>query len=420
MSLKKYAERVKSRRPFGLAILALYAATVTVFADMYVTQPILPQLARDFGVDAAVAGATISAVVLATALSSAFYGPLSEALGRRRVMVWGSAGLAVATAACAWAPSLFALLALRALQGLFVPAVSAVAVAYLYEDFAAENPAFLVGGYVASSVLGGLGGRVLGAWIADTYGWRASFVVFAVLTVAGALGLVATVRARAPRKAHAAGGELRRTYAALFTHVRDVRLAGAFAIGAALFFAFIGVFTYLPFYVTAKPFDLSATAVSWLYVPYLAGAVVSPIAGRLAGRHSPRLVMAAGITIAIGGIAFSLEPRLSDVVASTVILCAGMFIAQPVAPAFVTATASAAKASATALYQSFYYLGAVFGSVLPGFAWERWAWPGVVTTCIAALVVALLANWMLCGGLASTRRGLQSSAGSGGEKLRSA
>ena len=60
-------------------------------------------------------------------------------------------------------------------------------------------------------------------------------------------------------------------------------------------------------------------------------------------------------------------------------------------------SASAAKASATALYQSFYYLGAVFGSVLPGFAWERWAWPGVVTTCIAALVVALLANWMLCG-----------------------
>jgi YNFM family putative membrane transporter len=183
----------------------------------------------------------------------------------------------------------------------------------------------------------------------------------------------------------------------MFAHVRDVRLVGAFAIGAALFFGFIGVFTYLPFYVTAKPFDLSTTAVSWLYGPYLAGVAVSPLAGRLAGRLSLRVLMAAGITIAIVGIALSLEHNLIAVVASTVILCAGMFIAQPIAPTFVTATATTAKAGATALYQSFYYLGAVFGSVLPGFAWERWAWPGVVTTCIAALLVALFANVVLCG-----------------------
>jgi YNFM family putative membrane transporter len=397
MGPQEYAETVRSRPPLALAVTALCVATIAVFADMYVTQPILPELARDFAVDAAVAGATISAVVLTTALSSALYGPLSEVLGRRRVMVWGTLALGLATAACAWAPTLVALIALRALQGLLVPCVSAVAVAYLYEDLFAANPAFLVGGYVASSVMGGLIGRVLGGSIADVWGWRASFVVFAALTIVGALALAATVPSRAPSVSRAAHPSLRATYAAMFAHVRDVRLVGAFAIGAALFFGFIGVFTYLPFYVTAKPFDLSTTAVSWLYGPYLAGVAVSPLAGRLAGRLSLRVLMAAGITIAIVGIALSLEHNLIAVVASTVILCAGMFIAQPIAPTFVTATATTAKAGATALYQSFYYLGAVFGSVLPGFAWERWAWPGVVTTCIAALLVALFANVVLCG-----------------------
>jgi MFS transporter, YNFM family, putative membrane transport protein len=386
-----------SRPPLALALVALYFATTAVFADMYITQPLLPQLAREFGVDAAVAGATISAVVLTTALSSAFYGPLSEVLGRRRVMVWGSAALALATAACAWAPTLSALIALRALQGLLVPSVSAIAVAYLYEDLATVNPAMLVGGYVASSVLGGLIGRVLGASIADAWDWRASFCCFAALTVAGTLALAATVRSRPPRPARIIASDLRTTFTAMFAHVHDVRLVGAFAIGAALFFAFIGVFTYLPFYVTAKPFDLSTSAVSWLYMSCLAGVAVSPIAVRLAGHLSARLVMAAGITIAILGIALSLDHNLLAVIASCVILYAGMFIAQPIAPTFVAATAPATKGSATALYQSFYYLGAVFGSVLPGFAWERWAWPGVVTTCIAALVVALLANWILCG-----------------------
>jgi sugar phosphate permease len=92
-----------------------------------------------------------------------------------------------------------------------------------------------------------------------------------------------------------------------------------------------------------------------------------------------------------------LAHSLVVIVVACIVLCAGMFLAQPIAPMFVALTAGEAKGSATALYQSFYYLGAVFGSTLPGLAWDRWAWPGVVGTCVASLVVALLADWLLCG-----------------------
>jgi YNFM family putative membrane transporter len=372
---------------------------------MYLTQPLLPQLAHDFGVAPATAGLTVSAVVLTTALASSAYGPLSEVLGRRRLMVGGAVLLAIATFGCAFAQAFPALVALRALQGLLVPSVSALAVAYIYEDLCARDAAAIVGGYVAASVAGGLIGRVISGIVADHWLWRANFPIFAALTLVGALALALTVPAAAPRRGGTLGGDLRDSYATMLRHVADVRLAGAFVIGAALFFGFIGVFTYLPFYVTSKPFDLSTTAVSWLYGPYLAGVVVSPIAGRLSRRISQRTLMALGIAIAIFGIVLSLEQNLIAVVVSSVVLCAGMFIAQPIAPTFVTATATTAKGSATALYQSFYYLGAVFGSVLPGFAWERWAWAGVVTSCIASLVVALLANWLLCGpGRTATQR----------------
>jgi YNFM family putative membrane transporter len=388
--------------PWTLA--ALYLATVATFADLYVTQPLLPLLARTYGVDAARAGLTLSAVVLTTALCSSAYGPLSDVLGRRRIMVGGTVLLAVATLACAAAPSLPLLIVLRGVQGLLVPCVSALAVAYVFEELRGGDPSAIVGGYVAASVVGGLTGRVFSALIADAWSWRASFIAFAALTLAGAFALALALPAETRRVDPSPRRELRAfvsdlggAYRDMGGHLRDVRLVGAFLIGAALFFGFIGFFTYLPFLLTAAPFGLSTAAISWIYTPYLAGVVVSPIAGRLAGRFPRRVLIAVGLVISIVALVGSLSHSLAGVVLAAVVLCAGMFLAQPIVPMFVTLTARRARGSAAALYQSFYYGGAVFGSAVPGLAWERWAWPGVVATCVASMLVALLADVVLCG-----------------------
>jgi YNFM family putative membrane transporter len=393
-----------SRSP-SLVVPALYLATTAAFADMYITQPLLPQLSTDFGVSAASAGLTISAVVLTTAVSSSAYGPLSEVVGRRPLMVWGSLLLALATFACGFAPSFGMLVMLRAVQGFLVPCISALAVAYIHDDLSGHDAGTIVGGYIAASVAGGLIGRIVSGLVAEAYGWHATFAVFAALTLAGALSLAFTLRrSPVPSPLARAARDLAASYGGMLRHLRDVRLVGAFAVGAALFFGFIGVFTYLPFYLTAAPFHLSTSSVSWLYVSYLAGVVVSPLAGRLSSRYSKRLVMAAGIAIAMAAMLALLAHALVLIIIATVVLCAGMFLAQPVAPMFVALTAHEGKGSATALYQSFYYLGGVFGSTLPGLAWEHWAWPGVVATCVASLAVALLADVLLCGRLRAPAR----------------
>ncbi len=380
-------------------VVALYVITVAVFADMYITQPLLPQLANGFGVDAATAGLTLSAVVLTTALASSAYGPLSDVLGRRPIMVGGAFVLALATLGCAFAPSLGALVVLRGVQGLLVPAVSALAVAYIADELPGD-PGLVIGGYMASSVVGGLLGRIGSGVIAGVYGWRVPFVAFAAFTALGAVVLGAALPRSAQRRHVRRSGflhDLAISYRAMLGHLRDVRLVGAFAIGGALFFGFIGVFTYVPFALTAAPFRLSTGAVAWIFLSYLAGVVVSPIAGRLTGVVPRRLLIAIGIVVAIAGIAMTADRHLAVVVAGTVVMCAGMFIAQPVVPTFVAVNAGEAKGSAVALYQTFYYLGAMFGSAVPGLAWERWGWNGVVALCSGALVFALLADALLCG-----------------------
>lgn len=376
----------------GLATAALYAATVAVYADMYITQPILPLISAEYGVAPATAGLTVSAVVLMIALASAASGPLSDTLGRKRVMVASCALLALPTLLCALAPSFEALLLFRALQGLCIPGLTAVAVAYIGDRFPPAELGAVVGGWIAATVAGGLLGRVLSGLITELLGWRAAFASFAVVTLLCALGMAAAL----PRDQAGAGASWGSAYRGMLAHLADRRLLGAFLIGGALFFGFIGVFTYLPYYLSAPPFSLPPALVALTYVSYLAGVVVSPLAGRLSARVSRRALIAAGLLVAMLGVAGTLAPAAPLIVASLFVLCAGMFTAQAVAPAYVNATAQRAKGGASALYLMFYYAGGTLGAALPGVAWQAAAWPGVVAVCLCALGVALLSDWLLC------------------------
>lgn len=388
-SLRAYPHPAEQRR----ATLALYAAAVVIFSDMYLTQPILPLLSREFGRAPATAGLSVSVVVLFIALASTGYGPLSDTLGRKPVMVGSCALLALPTLLCALSPSFEMLLFFRALQGLFIPGLTAVAVAYIADLVEPEALGRTVGGWIAANVAGGLSGRVISGIITDFFGWRSAFVCFAGLTLLCAVLLALSL----PRAGATTAVGWRRAYSGMLAHLADRRLLGAFLIGGALFFGFIGIFTYLPYYLTGAPFFLSPALVAFAYVSYVAGMIVSPLAGRLSERVSRRVLIAVGVGIAMLGIGLTFILWLPLIVAGLLVLCSGMFTAQAVAPAMVNTLARQSKGGAGALYLVFYYIGGTLGAVVPGLAWQSFGWPGVAITCLGALLLALLSDWFLCG-----------------------
>lgn len=381
----------------------LYLATMAVFADMYATQPLLPLLSREFHIGAAAAGSSISVVVGGIALGSGLFGPLSDVFGRKRVLVTSAFVLGFATLACAFAPSFGALLFWRALQGLAVPGVSAVAIPYIGDNFSRERTASLVGTYVAFSGLGGLLGRVIAGVLAGRFDWRVPFYAYAAFTLAAAIGMLVVLRHDVP-KSHRGTRSIFKAYASMSDHVRHPRLLAAFCIGFLVFFAFIGVFTYLPYLLSGPPYHLGTDVISFFYFSYVAGVIVSPISGRLSRKGGARVVITAGIVIAGAGCAVTLVHAVPLIALGTVVLATGMFTVQSVAPAFVNLTAAHSKGGANSLYQVFYYAGAVFGSTLPGIAWERWAWDGVIVSCGASLVLALAATLGLAGKEESSNR----------------
>lgn len=380
------------RVPYRWSTIALYCTAVVVFSDMYLTQPILPLLSHEFAVTPSTAGLSVSVVVLLIAIASIGCGPLSDAVGRKVVMVGSCALLALPTLLCAIAPSFNALLIFRALQGLCIPGVTAVAVAYLGDLVEPAALGRAVGGWIAANVAGGLTGRIASGLIADLLGWRAVFGCFGVLTLLCALLMLLAL----PRDVAGSQGGWLQGYRGMFAHLRDRRLYGTFLIGGTLFFGFIGIFTYLPYYLSSPPFNLSPRVVAFAYISYLAGVIVSPIAGHLSTSIPRRVLIAVGLGIAMFGIGLTLVPALPVIVVSLFVLCTGMFTAQAVAPALVNTLAQHGKGSAGALYLMSYYLGGTLGAVIPGLAWQAFGWHGVAITCISALMIALLSDWLLC------------------------
>jgi MFS transporter, YNFM family, putative membrane transport protein len=374
------------------ALVVLYCVTAAVYADMYIAQPILPLLSHAYHIRPATAGLALSVVVLAIALTSSVYGLLSDALGRKPVMVATCLLLAVPTLLCAIAPSFGWLLAFRALQGVLIPGLSGVAVAYLGDHYSGPGLGGAVGRYVSASIAGALLGRVVSGFVADAFGWRAAFVVWGGVTLGSALAMARVLPGDRPT------GPVvwKQAYGGMADHFRNQRVVGAFVIGATLFFAYTGVFTYLSYYLTAAPFRLPTALVSFVYVVYLAGVIASPIAGRLSSRFARPVILAGGMMIAAVGIAGTLVPLLPVIVVSLIVLCGGMSVAQSTAPAYVNVSARGAKGSAGALYLAFYYIGATFGSVVPGFAWQSWGWHGVAITCGVGLTIALLTDILFC------------------------
>ena len=142
-----------------------------------------------------------------------------------------------------------------------------------------------------------------------------------------ALGGVAIWKWLPPGRHFSPGRPGSPTLRPMLRHLRNPRLLATYAVAFCVMFTLLATFTYVNFYLAAPPFRLSTQALAFLFVVYLVGAVITPIASRTIDRLGHRLALILAFTGGIVGITLTLVHSLAAVVPGLAICCTGVFIA---------------------------------------------------------------------------------------------
>ncbi|MGN6507094.1 MAG: MFS transporter [Tepidisphaeraceae bacterium] len=372
-------------------LLAISTAGFCVFLSVYATQSILPLLSHAFNATPLSASLTVTATTIAVALAAPVVGLIAERFGRKQVITSAIFLLAIPTLLAGTATNLHMLIFWRFVQGLVMPGIIAVTMAYVSEEWPPDRVGAAMAAYISGNVLAGVIGRLLSGWIAARFGWHASFFVLGALDlVGGAVVLVGLPHGRTALPRRSVGTTLRE----MGGHFFNRQLLAAYAVGFNLLLTLVAAFTYVTFRLSAAPFDLGPTGLGLVFLVYIAGVFVTPMGGKLIDRRGQRHALLLALGISAAGALLSLAPSLVAVVIGLMLLSSGIFICQAAASSFMGLSAGRARASASGLYATFYYLGGAAGAFAPGLFWRFGGWP--ITVAFLLGIVAITAAVATC------------------------
>ncbi|MFA4902249.1 MAG: MFS transporter [Desulfobaccales bacterium] len=365
-------------------VFGLVAAALTT---VYITQPVLPILQREFGVNPSQASYTVSAVILGISLANLPFGMLADRFPVQRLILVGGGVVVACGLFCAVTSSLPLLVGARFVQGLFVPALTTCLAAYLSTNLPLERLNVVMGSYVSATVAGGLGGRLLGGWIHPPLHWRYAFVTASILVLIATLAAVRWL----PRGKLASEDDTQGDgFLALLS---QVKLRRSFQVAFGGFFVFSSIFNYLPFYLHQPPFNASTQLITLLYLAYLIGIFTGPMAGKLSNRIGNGGTMVLGSLVFALAIALTMIKSILAIVVALMLVCAGFFSIHASAAGALNRRLTGSRGRANSLYVLSYYLGGAVGITLSGYAYGLAGWYGVAGLGLVMLTVPLVTGF---------------------------
>lgn len=363
--------------------ITVFVLVSAAFTNIYITQPVLPVLQHEFSADLVVVSLTVSAVILGIACSNLPFGFLADRLPIHGIILIGGVCVASGGLICGLSHHLWTLIAARFLQGVFIPALTTCLAAFLAKTLPMDRLNVVMGSYVAATVIGGLSGRLLGGWLHPPLHWRYAFFSAAAMVFAAALNAFRQLP-RTPAgevREHAAQG-----YWALLARVELLRM---YCCAAGSFGIFSSIFNYLPFRLKEPPFSFSTEVTTSLYVVYVIGIFMGPLAGAFCNRLGSGNTLLGGAIMMGISLALFLVPSLPAVLGGLLSTCAGFFTVHAAAVGSLNRKLAGGQGRANALYMLFFYIGGWLGITCTGFALKHGGWDAVLLTCAGFLLVPL-------------------------------
>ena len=369
----------------------LSGATFLVFFQAFMVAPLLPRLARAFGVTPQEAGLTVPAYMIPYGVATLFYGLLSDRLGRRRIMLASLLAFGVLTVLTAAAQSVTQLILWRLVTGLGASGVVPLALAIVGQIYPYERRGRPLG-WLFGAMAGGMAfGSTFGVLLEPLVGWRTLFLFV------GGLGLVTFALLLPYRKllgepVTGAAPPVRQVlsgYSALLGSARGLRTYG-FVLVNSVFHA--GVFTWLGLYFVDR-YGLVEVGIGLALLGYgVPGFLLGPVIGRAADRWGRRWLIPAGLAVGAAGAGALIpnEPLLAAMAAVTV-LSLGYDMTQPLLAGIVTDLGGKRAGQAMGLNVFVLFTGMGVGSLLFGQILRLGLGPALVVFGCTQLLAALVA-----------------------------
>lgn len=371
--------------------LAVFIIGMFAFLQVYSVQAILPVLITDLLASEVQAGLAVGMTVMAIALVSPFIGMLSDSFGRKPFVVGAMICLVLPTALMAISSSIGEMSLWRFFQGLCIPAMTVVIIAYISEEYPTST-ARLMTLYVAGTVLGGFLGRFVLGHLDEWLGWRMAFFVMAAMTMMGAL---IVLYALPSSQRFIKSGNFYQALTLLNTHRKNPQLIGACLLGACVLFSLVGCFTFINLHLNHAPYYLSSAELANIFAVYLIGVVITPLSARLMTALGLKYTMLIAIAASMMGLLITLSAPLWAIIVGLTIMSSGVFITQAATISHVSSTISEGRSLASGLYYMGYYAGGSIGAWLCGIAFRMGAWTAVVTLVFVVQILALMVVFAL-------------------------
>ncbi|MDF2505395.1 MFS transporter [Clostridium sp.] len=383
----------KGTAEFRNVNIALFAGGFDTFAILYSTQPIMPDLSKQFHISPTVASLSLSVTTIALAFSMLLFGSLSEVWGRKIVMSFSLISASILVILTAFVPGFHYLLLFRILQGFVLAGLPAIAMAYIGEEIDPKSLGVAMGLYISGNSIGGMSGRIIIGTLTDFFGWRVALGGIGILSAAASILFwfkLPESKHFVPRKM-----EVSKLIKSMGNHLKNPRLLCLYFIGFLIMGSFVSLYNFIGYQLIAPPYLLSPTLVSFIFIIYIIGTFSSTWAGRLADKYGHSKVLWIIVLVMIIGAIITLRINLAIKIIGIGIFTFGFFGSHSIASSFIGRLATHDRAQASSLYLFFYYVGSSIGGTSGGTFWSAYGWVGVIGMISCFLIIGVLLSLVI-------------------------
>ena len=388
----RYNTNEHKEKRFRIIRNCMLISGLSVFAQLYLFQPMLSELQASFGVSLATGSLAVSASTIGMATGLFLFAFKADTFKRERLMSLSLILSALLTITSAFMSHFVLLLLLNFLKGIALSGVSAVALAYLSDEIEPGKIGLAISLYLSGNTIGGMTGRVAGSLLAGWGGWQQAVWVIGITSLL--LGFLFYWKIPTSSQVSQNSISIKEKLQQMRDLLSKRLFIGMYLIAALAMGVFVSVYNYISIQLESPRYGLPHQMIAMIFVMYLTGVAGSIIVGKLSDKYRPERLLRYSLILLGAGLSMLLIPRLWALIAGLGVLTFAFFSTHTIASRIVSVNASRSKSSATSIYWLSYYagssiIGSLTGIILTRFGWDTFVEILLMLTTLSYLISSL-------------------------------